>query len=67
MFRAEGDLDSALELFEEDERKLSQENLKRFIDITKADQDVATSYIERSDQQTSVASWIWAFAHEQQP
>ena len=65
VFRAEGDLDRALESFNEEERKSSEKTLKRFIDITKEEKEVATAYIERSDQQPSVAYWIWAFAHEQ--
>ena len=43
------------------------ENACLFMKTTGAEQDVANSYIERSDQQTSVASWFWVFAHEQQP
>ena len=65
MFRAEGDLDRALESFNEEERKLSENKIKQFIETTGAEKEVATAYIERSDQQPSVAYWIWAFAHEQ--
>ena len=52
VFRAEGDLDRALESFKEEERKLSEDKIKQFIETTGAEKEVATAYIERSDQQT---------------